>query len=196
MKIKCQLDATDEQMRAARKLDTQLSAPHHTDNLKTKAPNTTGSSHLYNTLELLMMGIMMPETCWASSKIYNKNHLLHLVGILFPHINDDARSKPHQIYCQLFTSLLNQVEKCWQACIITTATKWQCLNKTCSTISVSSFLSFRFNSAKLWVRRNNFTASNHVNATNGVTTHKCNLCVNIMTVTFVDEKAVREKTPK
>jgi len=22
-------------------------------------------------------------------------HLLHLVGVLFPHINDDARSKPH-----------------------------------------------------------------------------------------------------
>ena len=32
-----------------------------------------------------------------SNKICNKNHLLHLVGILFPHINDDARSKPHQI---------------------------------------------------------------------------------------------------
>ena len=28
---------------------------------------------LYNTLELLMMGIVMPETCWASSKICNKN---------------------------------------------------------------------------------------------------------------------------
>jgi hypothetical protein len=26
-----------------------------------------------------------------------KIHLLHLVGILFPHIIDDARSKPHQI---------------------------------------------------------------------------------------------------
>ena len=39
------------------------SAQHHTDNLKTKAPNTAGSSHLYNTLELLMMGIMVPETC-------------------------------------------------------------------------------------------------------------------------------------
>ena len=38
-------------------------APHHTDNLKTKAPNTTGSNHLYNTLELLMMGIVVPETC-------------------------------------------------------------------------------------------------------------------------------------
>ena len=32
------------------------------DTLTTKAPNTTGSDHLYNTLELLMMGIMMPET--------------------------------------------------------------------------------------------------------------------------------------
>jgi hypothetical protein len=26
-----------------------------------------------------------------------KIHLLHLVGILFPHIIDDAQSKPHQI---------------------------------------------------------------------------------------------------
>jgi hypothetical protein len=43
--------------------DTQPSAPHHTDNFKTKAPNTTGSNHLYNTLELLIMGIIVPETC-------------------------------------------------------------------------------------------------------------------------------------
>ena len=28
---------------------------------------------LYNTLELLMMGILVPETCWASNKICNKN---------------------------------------------------------------------------------------------------------------------------
>ena len=27
----------------------------------------------YNTLELLMMGIVVPETCWASNKICNKN---------------------------------------------------------------------------------------------------------------------------
>ena len=71
---------------SARKPDTQPSAPHNTDNLKTKAPNTTGSNHLYNTLELLMMGIVVPETCWASNNICDKNHLLHLVGILFPHI--------------------------------------------------------------------------------------------------------------
>ena len=93
MEIKCQLDAGVP----ARKPYTWLSASHNTDNLKTKAPNTTGSSHLYNTLKLLMMGIMVPETCWASNKICNKNHLLHLVGILFPHNNDDARSKSHQI---------------------------------------------------------------------------------------------------
>ena len=41
--------------------------------LENQAPNTTGSNHLYNTLELLMMGIMMTEACWANNKICNKN---------------------------------------------------------------------------------------------------------------------------
>jgi hypothetical protein len=84
VEIKCQLDATDEFLlqtlllaqhvsgtimpimlysAAARNPDTQPSAPHHTDNLKTKAPNTTDSNHLYNTLKVLMMGIMVPKTC-------------------------------------------------------------------------------------------------------------------------------------
>jgi hypothetical protein len=48
---------------AARKPDIEPSAPHHTGNLKTKAPDTTGSNHMYHTLELLMIGIMLPETC-------------------------------------------------------------------------------------------------------------------------------------
>jgi len=52
--------------------------------LENQALNTTSSNHLYNTLELLMMGIMVPETCSASKTFCNKNHLLHLVGILFP----------------------------------------------------------------------------------------------------------------
>ena len=51
----------------------------------------------YNTLGLLMMGTLVPETCWTSNKICNEKTLLHLVGILFPHINDHARSKSHQI---------------------------------------------------------------------------------------------------
>jgi hypothetical protein len=31
--------------------------------LENQAPKTTGGNQLYNTLELLMMGIMVPETC-------------------------------------------------------------------------------------------------------------------------------------
>ena len=48
---------------ASCKLDTQPTALHQTDGLKTKAPNTTGSNHLYNSLELLMMDKAVPETC-------------------------------------------------------------------------------------------------------------------------------------
>ena len=44
-----------------------------------------------------MMGIVLSETYWACNKICNKYHLSHLVGVLFPHINDDARSKSLQI---------------------------------------------------------------------------------------------------
>jgi hypothetical protein len=92
-----QLNAT------AGKPDTQPSAPHHNDNLKTKAPNTTGSNHLYNTLELLMMGITVPETCWASNKICNKKHLLHLVGILFPNpVACIHRCRPIHVICNIF----------------------------------------------------------------------------------------------
>jgi len=99
VEIKCQLDATDvffiadliasstclghnyahhQELRssrdaaASRKPDTQPTALHQIGNLKTKAPNTTGSNHLYNTLELLLVGIMVPETCLASNKICNK----------------------------------------------------------------------------------------------------------------------------
>ena len=93
-----------------------------------KAPNSTGSNLLYNTLELLMMGIMVLETCWASNKICNKNHLLHLVGILFPRINDDARSKSlkiyqehvlqQKIYCYLQQKHCNSVQFNYISCLI------------------------------------------------------------------------------
>jgi len=42
-------------------LRAAAAAPPHTDNLKTKTPNTIGSNQLYNTLELLMMGIVVPR---------------------------------------------------------------------------------------------------------------------------------------
>ena len=91
VEIKCQLDATDDFCCRSYCLPNMFQAP--------LCPSSgareyyTGGNHLYNTLELLMMGIVVPKTCWASNKTCNKTHLLHLVGILFPHINDDARSK-------------------------------------------------------------------------------------------------------
>ena len=42
---------------------------------------------LYNTLELLMMGIMVPETCWASNKICNKNLCCILLAFYFHIVN-------------------------------------------------------------------------------------------------------------
>ena len=125
MEIKCQLDATDDFYCRSYCLLNMFRAPlcpssgareYYTSGcccsqqtghitlsstpyrqLENQTPNKTGSNHMYKTLELLMMVIKVPETCWASNRICNKNHLLHLVGILFPHINDDAQSKPHQI---------------------------------------------------------------------------------------------------
>jgi len=54
--------------------------------LETYSTKNHTQQPLYNTLELLLMGIVVPETCSASNKICNKKPLLHLVGILFPHI--------------------------------------------------------------------------------------------------------------
>ena len=39
----------------------EAAAPPQTDNLQTKTPSNTSSNHLFNTLELLMMGIMVPR---------------------------------------------------------------------------------------------------------------------------------------
>ena len=49
--------------------------------------------------------MQLPETCWASNNICNKKPLLHLVGILFPHINEDARLKPHQIHIEILWAI-------------------------------------------------------------------------------------------
>jgi len=71
---------------ASCKPGTQPTALHQTDELKTKTPNTTGNSHLCNTLELLMMGIMVPETCWASNKICNKETICCILLAFYFHI--------------------------------------------------------------------------------------------------------------
>jgi hypothetical protein len=63
--------------------------------LENQAPNTTDSNHLYNTLELQMMGIMVPpKHVEQAIRSAIKTHLLHLVCILFPQIkcNKNKRS--------------------------------------------------------------------------------------------------------
>jgi hypothetical protein len=80
VEIKCQLDATDEfLLQISWGLCVRFAETGHTTlnstlyrQLENQAPNTTDSNHLYNALELLMMGIKVPETRWASNKICNK----------------------------------------------------------------------------------------------------------------------------
>ena len=98
MEIKCQLDATDDFYCRSYCLLNMFQAP--------LCPSSgardyyTGGCCLWHLVlwfsscrygvELRVMcpvcGLQhnLPETCWASNKICNKNHLLHLVGILFP----------------------------------------------------------------------------------------------------------------
>ena len=49
---------------------------------------------LYNTLELLMMGILVPETCWASNKICNKN-LCYIYLAFYFHILTTMHRQNH-----------------------------------------------------------------------------------------------------
>jgi len=67
VEIKCQLDATDDIYCRLYCLLNMFREPlcpsTGAREYYTEGPNTTGSDHLYNTLELLMMGIMVPETC-------------------------------------------------------------------------------------------------------------------------------------
>jgi membrane carboxypeptidase/penicillin-binding protein PbpC len=90
VEIKCQLDATDEFLlqillfpqHVSGTFMPIISSPqtgHTTLNstlyrqLENQAQNTTDSNRLYDTLELLMMGLKVPETCLASNKICIKN---------------------------------------------------------------------------------------------------------------------------
>jgi hypothetical protein len=65
--------------------------------------HTTDSKHLYNTLEFLMMGIMVPETCWASNKICNKKNSSvasswHFISTYYRRCTVKATSKWNNIY--------------------------------------------------------------------------------------------------
>ena len=100
------------------------------------------------------MGIVLPEKCWARNKIWNKKKpLLHLVGILFPHINDDARSKSHQIRLDML-NVISQTVRYWTtslqlafgiAVVRLTATVTQSPLSPVSLTTPAAFLSHKHN---------------------------------------------------
>jgi hypothetical protein len=78
--------------------------------LENQAPNTTGRNQLYNTLELLMMDIVVPETCWASNKNCNKNSSvassLHFISTYYRRCMVKATSN-------LYPLLLSDFNETW-----------------------------------------------------------------------------------
>jgi hypothetical protein len=118
VEIKCQLDATDEFLLQILLLGQHVSG--------TIVPIIRSSRVLYKWFLPVVFGAWF-SSCWCSVELRVvcpvcglllkaatrkpdaqqhveqairsaiKIHLLHLVCILFPHIIDDARSKPHQI---------------------------------------------------------------------------------------------------
>jgi hypothetical protein len=115
------------------------SVPHRTDNLKTKAPYTTGRNHLYNTLELLMMGIMVPETCWASNTICNKNHVASSWHFISTYHDHYLRSK---LSMKIF---VQNTPGMWQRVSIAVSKELDAL--TDSKAAGSSFLSKTFSTS-------------------------------------------------
>jgi hypothetical protein len=62
-----------------------------------------------------VVGMVCPVCCSQTGHTIQTNHLLHPVGILFPRINDDARSKSHQIYRKDKLEYINEKKcaSCW-----------------------------------------------------------------------------------
>jgi hypothetical protein len=81
----------------ARKPGTQPSAPHYTDNLKTTHQIRQAATTCIIFSSSWGWADWCPKHVEQAIRSAIKIHLLHLVGILFPHIIDDARSKRHQV---------------------------------------------------------------------------------------------------
>ena len=70
--------------------DTTPTQPHRNSNTHRTKKNTTNVVIQENSRKLLMMDILMSETCWAHKK-WNK-------GLLFFNYHNDARSNKHKLY--------------------------------------------------------------------------------------------------
>jgi hypothetical protein len=67
---------------------------------------------LYNTLEFLIMGIVVPETCWASSKTCNKNLCCIYLAFYF-HILTTMHGQNHIKFNLLFRCIFKYHKESW-----------------------------------------------------------------------------------
>ena len=98
MEIKCQLDATE--VFIADVIACSTCFGHHL------AHHQELKSIIQWLLPVVFRAVVFKLLVWCGAEGYvsglqdaaaSCKPLLHLVGILFPHINEDARSKSHQI---------------------------------------------------------------------------------------------------
>jgi hypothetical protein len=75
--------------------------------LKTKAPNTKCSNHLYNTPELLMMGIVVPETFYFHilTTMHGQHHFKLTEELLINSIHLSDIDEPFKLQFVLKTTL-------------------------------------------------------------------------------------------
>jgi hypothetical protein len=108
VEIKCQLDATDEFLLKILLLAQHVSGHHYAHHQELEIIIKVVAACRIWCLVFKLSVWCGAEGCVsglrdaAAARKPNTQpsapqiHLLHLVGILFPHIIDDARSKPHQ----------------------------------------------------------------------------------------------------
>jgi hypothetical protein len=65
-------------------------------------------TQLYNTLELLMMGIMVPKTCWASNKICNKKKVCCIQLAFYFHILKTMHGQNHFKFLAIYFRNIQQ----------------------------------------------------------------------------------------
>ena len=110
----------------SRGLCVRFAAPHQTSYLKNHSTKYHTQQPLYNTLELLMMGIVMPETCWASNKICN----------LFPHkiMNLRVQQDAESFSTSWRPIVLMESSQLWRDVLIFTYTAYYCQAQQTSNI--------------------------------------------------------------
>ena len=92
--------------------DTTQTQLHRISNTQRTKNITTDVVIQQHSRKLLMMDILMSETCWAHKK-WNKISKWHQVGLLFFSYYNDARSDKHKEICVCLLCLILHVLVWW-----------------------------------------------------------------------------------